>query len=374
VPYCSEAALAHAADPTYSGLLETQSPICPAATQIGTAVAGAGAGTHPLYVPGKVYLAGPYKGAPLSLVVITPAVSGPYDLGNVVVRAALHVDPTSAQISAVSDPLPHILEGVPLRLRTIRVNLDRSDFTLNPTNCTPFSVGAQVSGDQGAVAGLSRHFQVANCGTLPFGPKLALRFSGPTTRAKNPALHATLTARPGEANIASAKVLLPRSELIDNAHIDTVCTRVQFAANACPTGSAIGYAKAETPLLDKPLGGPVYLRSAPNSKSGLPDIVAALRGQIEIDLVGHNDSVNEHLRTTFDSVPDAPVSSFTLTLDGGSKGLLESNSNLCSGPQVARQQMTAQNGKRASSNLRVQTPCGSKGRHKRRLSHARAVR
>ena len=136
----------------------------------------------------------------------------------------------------------------------------------------------------------------------------------------------------------------------------------------------IGYAKAETPLLEKPLEGPVYLRSAPNSKSGLPDIVAALQGQIEIDLVGHNDTVNEHLRTTFSEVPDAPVSGFSLTLDGGSKGLLENNSNLCGRPQIARQQMAAQNGKTASGKVRVETPCAAKGRHKREPRHTRGVR
>ena len=147
-PTAQTPALARGRRAGYAGLAEQESPSCPAASQIGTAVTGAGAGTHPLYVPGKVYLAGPYKGAPLSLAVITPAVSGPYDLGNVVVRVALHVDPTDAQITAVSDPLPQILEGIPLRLRSVRINLDRPNFALNPTNCNPFAVGAKVIGDR----------------------------------------------------------------------------------------------------------------------------------------------------------------------------------------------------------------------------------
>ena len=155
IPYCSDHSLEEAADPSYGGLQEEVSPSCPQASQIGTATIGAGAGDHPVYVSGKVYLAGPYKGAPLSVAVITPAVSGPYDLGNAVVRAALHVNPETAQITAVSDPLPQILEGVPLRLRSILLELNRPDFALNPTNCGRFSVGAQIGGNQGGKASRS---------------------------------------------------------------------------------------------------------------------------------------------------------------------------------------------------------------------------
>ncbi len=186
-----------------------EDPSCPGSSQIGTAMAGVGAGTHPLYVPGRVYLAGPYRGAQLSLVAIVPAVSGPYDLGNVVVRTALHVDPTDAHITAVSDPLPQIIQGIPIRLRSLRVNLDRSGFTLNPTNCSALSTTAQIFGAEGSGAGLAQKFQVANCGTLPFGPRLAFRFSGGTKRTQNPSLTATLTAQPGESNIARTAVTLP---------------------------------------------------------------------------------------------------------------------------------------------------------------------
>ncbi len=172
VPYCSGAALVAAMQPSYSGLAEESSPSCPAASQIGIATAGAGAGTHPVYLPGKVYLAGPYKGAPLSLAVITPAVSGPYDLGNVVVRAALHVNPETAQITAVSDPLPQILQGIPLRLRSILIELNRQNFTLNPTNCDPFSVQGQITGDQGAVANLILPFPGRQLRQPPVRPQV----------------------------------------------------------------------------------------------------------------------------------------------------------------------------------------------------------
>ena len=373
IPYCSAAALASAAAPGYSGLAEEANPSCPLASQIGTAQAAAGAGTHPVYLPGKVYLAGPYKGAPLSLAVITPALSGPYDLGNVVVRAALYVNPETAQITAVSDPLPQILEGIPLRLREIEVDLNRQNFTLNPTNCDPFSITAQVFGNQGAEASSNVHFQVADCTDLGFAPKLALRVSGATKRAKSPALTATLTAQPGEANISRTQVTLPPTELVDNAHIKNPCTRVQFSEGStpgerCPSGSIIGSARAETPLLGKPLEGPVYLRSAPENKSGLPDIVAALNGQIDIDLDGKIETVGGRLRTSFKTVPDAPISKFNLSLDGGSRGLLDNTTNLCAHILHASADIAGQNGKTADQNPVLKTPCRSQKRKANRIA------
>ena len=283
VSYCPESALSRLAQPDYSGADELAAPSCPATSRIGTVTAGAGAGSHPLYTPGKAYLGGPYKGAPLSLITVVPAVSGPYDLGNVVNRVALNVDPTTAQVTAVSDPLPQILDGIPLRLRSVLIDLDRQNFALNPTNCDPFSIGATITGDEGAGVSPSMHFQVANCADLPFGPKLALTLSGGIKRNGNPALKATLTAKSGEANIASTVVTMPHSIFLDNAHINAPCTRVQYAANACPPTSILGTARATSPLLDKPLEGPVYLRS---SSHKLPDLVAALRGQIDIELDG----------------------------------------------------------------------------------------
>jgi hypothetical protein len=371
IPYCSEAALATAADASYPGLAEQASSVCPLASQIGTTTTAAGAGTHPVYLPGKVYLAGPYKGAPLSLAVITPAISGPYDLGNVVVRAALRVDPWTAQVTAVSDPLPQIFVGIPLRLREIRVNLDREDFALNPTNCDPFSVDARVTGDQEAAVDLAEPFQVANCASLPFGPKLSMRLSGATRRTGNPALTTVLTAKAGEANVSSATVTLPPTEQIDNAHINSPCTRVQFAADSCPPGSVIGSAKAETPLLGKPLEGPVYLMTGFGHK--LPDVVAALRGQIDIDLDGHVYTVHRAIRTTFSSAPDAPISKFTLSLDGGRKGLLENNTDLCRASLVAVAAITGQNGASVEQSPALQAPCGEAARHRRHRGHGRAV-
>ena len=375
IPYCSDAFLAQAASPAYSGSQEQASPSCPAASQVGTSVAGAGAGTHPVYLSGKVYLAGPYKGAPLSLAVITPAVSGPYDLGNVVVRAALHVNPETAQVSAISDPLPQILEGIPLRLRSVLIELNRPGFALNPTNCDPFSVAAEIFGDEGAMASLTNNFQVANCASLSFAPKLAVSFTGSTKLAGTPALQAVLTYPKGGsyANIASTSVTLPPTEQIDNAHLNSPCTRVQFAANACPASSVIGTATAVTPLLEKPLEGPVYLMTGFGHK--LPDLVVALKGQIDIVLDGHVDTVHKAVRTTFATVPDAPVSKFTLNLDGGNKGLLQNNTNLCMASLHVGVKMDGQNGKSVDESPEPQTPCGARGKkHKRHLNRAKEVR
>jgi hypothetical protein len=374
VSYCSEAAIAATADPNHNGIAERDQAICPASSKIGTGSTGVGAGTHQVYFPSRVYLAGPYKGAPLSMVVVTPSLTGPYDLNNVVVRAALFVDSTDAHVTAIADQLPLIHEGVPLRIRTVLINLDRPKFALNPTNCRPLSIGAKVGGAEDALLSLSRHFQVANCATLPFSPKLSFSLRGGTKRGGNPALSTVLAANPGDSNIARVVVTLPPSEQLDNAHIGNVCTRVRFAEDNCPATSEIGSATAQTPLLDKPLNGKVYLRSSSNP---LPDMVVALRGQIDFNLVGRIDSSkNLGLRTTFEAVPDVPVGKFSLSLKGGSKGLLINNRDICANKPKAKIHFKAQNGKTAGARVPLNPPCGNQ-RHKRkgkkRLLQARKV-
>ena len=352
VPYCSDAALAAAA--TRSGRAEQANPSCPA-SRIGSVTVGAGPGTSPFYAKGNAYLAGPYKGAPMSVAVITPAVAGPFDLGTVVVRNALFVDPETAQGHVVSDPFPKILDGVPLKLRSIDVNLDRPDFTLNPTNCSPLAIEAKITSTDGASASPSNAFQASDCKALGFKPALKLSLKGDTKRSGHPALKAVLNYPKGNyANIAKAVVSLPHSEFLAQNHIKTICTRVQFAADACPAGSIYGYVTATTPLLDAPLSGPLYLRS---SSHPLPDLVAALHGQIDVDLVGRIDSKNGGIRTTFDSVPDAPVSKFVLTMQGGKKGLLENSKNLCASVNKADVKFTAQNGKTSNSTPVLTNSC-----------------
>jgi hypothetical protein len=363
-PYCPEPQIAAAtarSNPN-EGAVEQASPSCPAASEVGTVSVAAGAGPTPLRVQGRAYLAGPYKGAPLSMAIVTPAVAGPFDLGVVVVRSALYVDPSTAQITVRSDPIPTILQGVPLDLRSVSVDVGKPGFTLNPTSCDPTAVGGRVTSVLGQVAELADRFQVGGCSGLRFAPKLDLRLFGPTKRNGHPRFRATVTARPGEANIAGASVALPHSEFLEQSHINTICTRVQFAADACPDGSIYGHARAITPLLDQPLEGPVYLRSSSNP---LPDLVAALRGQVEIDLVGRIDSVHGGIRNTFQVVPDAPVSKFVLEMKGGRKGLLVNSRNLCRGkPSRATVNFVGQNGKTHAIRPVLRNQCGRKKEHR----------
>ena len=351
--YCSDASLASAA--SKSGKAEQGSPSCPSSSQLGTVTVGAGAGPAPFYAQGKAYLAGPYKGAPISMAILTPAVAGPFDLGTVVVRAALNVDPETARIHAVSDPIPTILDGIPLDVRSIALHVDRDQFTLNPTSCNPFAFSGQALSALNQSANLTQRFQVGGCSSLGFKPKLSLKLKGGAKRGDHPALTATLTMPPGGANIASAQVALPHSEFLDQAHIRTICTRVQFAANACPSGAIYGFAKAFTPLLDKPLEGPVYLRS---SSHKLPDVVADLNGQIHIVLDGRVDSIHGGIRNTFEATPDAPVSKFTLSLKGGKKGLLINSRDICGGVHRATADFTAQSGKVSDFRPAVEAKCG----------------
>jgi hypothetical protein len=365
IPYCPDSAVAAAE--AKSGKEEQANPSCPSASQVGTVVAGAGAGPSPYYASGKAYLTGPYKSAPLSLAIVTPAVAGPFDLGNVVVKTALNVDPETAKITAVSDPLPQILQGIPLDVRSVAISMDRPGFTLNPTSCDPMAVTGSLTSSLGQVAALSNRFQVGECTRLGFKPSLKINLKGSTKRAGHPALTATLTYPKGAyANIASASVALPHSEFLDQAHIKTICTRVQFAADACPAGAIYGRATAITPLLDAPLSGPVYLRSSSNP---LPDLVVDLRGQIHVALVGRIDSVKGGIRTTFGSVPDAPVSKFTLEMQGGSKGLLVNSRDVCKTVNRAAAVFTAQNGRVEELKPRLQGQCKKPAR--KRHGHGR---
>jgi hypothetical protein len=356
--YCSEAALAAAT--TKSGAAEQANPSCPASSQVGTVEVGAGAGPAPYYVTGRAYLMGPYKGAPLSLGIVTPATAGPYDLGTVVVRVALHVDPATTQITADSDRLPTILQGIPLDIRSVTVKMDKPRFTTNPTSCDPMSVTGSLLSTFDSVASLQNPFQVGACGNLGFKPKLSLRLFGGIRRTDHPRLRAVLTMPDGDANVSRASVALPHSEFLEQAHIDTVCTRVQFAADACPKGSVYGHARAFSPLLDQPLEGPVYLRS---SSHELPDMVADLKGQIRVALVGRIDSSRGGIRTTFEAVPDAAVSKFVLTMQGGKKGLLVNSTNICRRAHRAAVQFDAHNGRASDSRPQLKAKCPRKRKH-----------
>ena len=368
IPICSEAQIAQvmARNKPEEGVIEQADPSCPAASEVGTVEVAAGAGPTPLNVSGRVYLTGPYKNAPLSVLIVTPAVAGPFDLGAVAVRTALYVDGKTAQVRAVSDPLPTILEGIPLDLRSAVVRMGRPQFTLNPTSCEPMSTNALATSVFGSGAALSSPFQVDGCEALPFKPKLALRLKGGTKRGAHPSLQGTLTMKPGEANIAKTSVALPRSEFLDQSHIRTVCTRVQFAADQCPKGAIYGHAKAITPLLDEVLEGPIYLRSSNNE---LPDAVGVLKGPpsrpIQIEVSARIDSFKQGIRANFEAVPDAPVSKVVVTMQGGAKGLLINSRNLCKTKKALRSatvRMVGQNGKTHNSRPVLKNDCRKRGK------------
>ena len=382
---CPDAAIALAK--AKSGRAEQASPSCPQDSLIGHTVAGAGVGSALTYVRGSLYFAGPYHGAPLSVVAITPAVAGPFDAGTVVVRFALRIDPRTAQASvdgAASDPIPHILKGIPLSVRDLRASTDRPGFTLNPTSCAESRTAAtlwgsfldQINPADDVPVGRSSRFQAAGCAALDFSPHLAVRLYGGVKRGAFPALRAIVTPPPGQANFARAAVTLPHSAFLEQGHIRTICTRVQFAAGAghgsqCPAGAVYGHAKAWTPLLDGPATGPVFLRS---SNHNLPDLVVALHGPdsapVDVELASRIDSVKGGIRSIFTAIPDLPVSRFVLAMQGGKKGLIVNSRNLCYKPKRnrARANLLGQNGRRQLTKPRVvSVKCAKlrKARHKR---------
>ena len=398
VSKCSDGAIAAAKAREHEGggEEELQNPSCPAGSEIGHTLVGTGVGNVLAYAPGKLYLAGPYHGAPISIVSITAAKVGPFDLGTVVVREALKVNPETAQVSAEgagSDPIPHLVDGIPVHLRDIRIYVDRPNFVLNPTSCARTSTASTVLGSGLDFASeaddvpvtVTSPFQAADCASLGFKPKLALQVSGPTHRGGVPKFKATLTYPKGGnyANIAKSVLTLPFSEILEQGHIGTSCTRVQFNEGGgngehCPAASVYGRARATTPLLSEPLEGPVYLRSNGGERN-LPDLVAALHGEdLNVDLVGFIDAVQKkgsersRIRNTFAAVPDAPVEKFTLEMLGGKKGLLVNTTNICKGTNRAVSVFTGQNGKLYETKPKVvASGCGKKGKGSKKHKHRR---
>jgi len=364
VSYCPDSTLSAISGALGSGAGEVAKPSCPANSQLGTVTVGAGAGPNPFYTDlGRVYWAGPYKGAPVSIAAVVPAIAGPFDLGTVVVRNGFQVNPETAEITAVSDPLPTILAGIPLDLRDVRVDLDRPNYTFNPTSCEPMAFDATLTSAEGATAQRSERFQAANCDRLGFKPRLSLKLKGKTRRAGHPALTAVMRPRVGNANASRIQVALPHSEFLAQGHIRTICTRVQFAADACPAGSIYGSVTATSPILGYPLTGDVYLRS---SDHPLPDLVLKLEGPasqpIEVDAVGRIDSVRGGIRTTFEGLPDAPLTEVVLRMQGGKKSLLENSRNICRATERATVQMDGQNGKVNDFRPPLQAKCGKGGK------------
>jgi hypothetical protein len=369
----SAIAIAKAKTGSHGGQEEIEHPSCPANSEIGRSIVGAGVGSVLTYVPGKVYLGGPFNGRPLSVIAITPVVAGPFDVGTVVVHEALTLNPRTAEVEvdgSASDPIPHILKGIPAKLRDLRVYVDRPEFTLNPTSCDPSSAKATLFGGGGNAFStsddvpvlLSDRYQAASCSSLGFKPKLALKLKGGTKRGGHPGLTAIYTPKKGDANIKGLTVRLPRSAFLDQAHIRTICTRVQFAADNCPKGAQYGFIKAWSPLIEDPLEGPVWLRS---SNHKLPDLVFDLHGLVDIEVAVRIDSEKGGIRASLESSPDAPLSKVLLKMQGAKKGLIINSRNLCEARSRANVDFVGHNGKEANANPVMQAECG-KGQKKKR--------
>jgi hypothetical protein len=353
VPYCSDAAIEAAR--SVSGRAEQADPSCPAASRIGTVDSAAGVGSEPVHVGGSVYLAGPYEGAPLSAVVITPAIAGPFDLGDVVIRTPLSINAATAQVTAKSDPIPTILRGIPLKLRSVAITLDRPGFTLNPTSCAAMAVTASLTSSNGATANPSNRFQVGGCAGLSFKPALSASTQAKASKADGASLVVKIAAKPGEANIRKVDLQLPVKLPSRLTTLQKACTEAQFNANpaGCPAGSVIGSATAHTPILQVPLSGPAYLVS--HGDAAFPDVEFVLQaqergGDIEIVLDGGTQIKKGITYSHFETVPDAPITSFEAILPQGPHSILgvnlpaSANYNYCGQTLRIPTTLTAQNG------------------------------
>ena len=352
-------------------------------SQVGTVRAFAGSGSSPFMLSGRVFLEGAYGDAPFSLRAVVPAVAGPFNLGEVVVRQKVYVDPDDASVSVVSDALPTIVKGVPVRLQRLEVDVDKPGFVVNPTSCAAKKVEGTLGAVTGQSAAVTNRFQVGDCASLAFKPKLRMRLTGrkQTRTGGHPALRTVVSQAKGQANIGRAQVALPKSIALDAVNSydpKLVCDYDQALKADCPTSTVIGKAAAQTPLLDRPLTGSVHLvQGIKFGKSGnrirtTPALLVKLRGQVAIDLRAKTTVKNNRLVTTFAAVPDAPVSKFDLTINGGRKGILvvtrtvKSKLDLCTARQTASVQTDGHNGKTADYPVRVKTPCKTSARKTRR--------
>ncbi len=315
---------------------------CPASSRIGGVSVVLGPSFSTLYDEGGVYLTGPYKGAPYGVAIDVPVLVGLFDFGQVVSRASLNIDPSTAALSIASDPLPQSFDGFPLEIRTIRIDLDRKGFVFNPTSCGRGSFTATVASTSGTVASGASPFRAKKCGALPFKPKLSLDLAGQTNRGGHPKLTTVLKMPSGGANLKGIALTLPSTELVDSSHIKS---------------APIGFARVTSPILEKPIKGAVSLHS---SGHAIPDLEIALRGDVDLDLAGRISSAHGGIRVQFASLPDVPLTKFTLTLDSGRRGLLVNSADLCQGQAHATAKLAGQNGAGARRNVPLRASCPPK--------------
>jgi hypothetical protein len=345
---------------------------CPASSQIGHTVVGAGPGPYPFYIPQQnapptpIYLTGPYDGAPFGLSIVTPVVAGPFNLGTNVVRARIEVDPHTAQITITTDAsgphsIPTILDGIPTDVRSINAIIDRERFMFNPTNCSPQEFSGTAYSDEGAKASLSSHFQMGSCQALKFEPNFKVSTAGKASKAQGASLTAKIVYPTGalganqassQSNIASVKVDLPRQLPSRLTTLQKACTNAQFEANpaGCPVASVVGRAKVLTPILPVPLEGPAFFVS--HGGEAFPSLEVMLQGYgVTVELVGSTFISKAGITSsTFKSTPDVPFSSFELTLPRGKYSALaanvpaKANYSLCGQKLTMPTAFTAQDG------------------------------
>ncbi len=379
VPFCPEADIALAR--TKTGAQEEAEPSCPPASQIGQLLAGAGVGEVLAYTPGKIYMAGPFEGAPFSIAAIVSAKVGPFDLGTVVVHLPLQINPVTAAVSVpagAADQIPHIIDGIVIHVRDIRVSIDRPDFTLNPTNCEPLNFAATVIGSGASFAGpaddmpvtLSTPFRVTACQALAFKPAFKVSTSGKTNKEDGASLTVKLTYPPApqgtQANIAKVKVELPKRLPSRLSTLQKACIETTFNTNPadCPPGSIIGTVTAITPIIPAPLTGPAYFVSHGGAK--FPELIFVLQGYgLTFDAHAETFISKKGITTsTFNSIPDVPLNSVEVKLAQGPHSALAANGNLCKGKLTIPTTFTAQDGATIHQNTKLTiTNCPKKHPH-----------
>jgi hypothetical protein len=379
---------------------------CGAESLIGHTTVSVGVGSDPYTVTGgQVFITGPYKGAPFGLSIVTPAIAGPFNLGTVIVRATLEIDPHTADVTVVTGAIPHILKGIPVHIQHLNVAIDRPGFVVNPTNCDPLAFTGSVVGLEGASAAVTEPFEAADCAGLAFKPKFSASTSGKTSKANGASLNVKLvaphegpqsigaattvlgtgsgsgasstgaSAQTEEANIKSVKVELPKALPSQLKTLQKACTAKQFDANpaGCPKESVVGMATAVTPVLPVPLTGPAYFVSHGNE--AFPQLIVVLQGYgVTVDLVGDTFISKAGITSsTFGAVPDVPVSTFELNLPQGKFSALAANGNLCTQKLVMPTDFTAQNGLKINESTKVGVTGCAKA-HKAKKKHKKQVR
>jgi hypothetical protein len=360
------------------GEAEAAAGTCPQSSEMGTATIAAGAGLDPEYLGGRVYLTGPYGGAPYGLSIVIPGSVGPFDLGTVVVRGRIAVDVADARLTIATNPFPTVLEGIPLRMKNLNLDIDRPGLMINPTECTPQAIGGTVNSTAGAGAAVSAPFRLSGCSTLLFAPKLAAATpAGASSRGDGAGFDVKVTSPPGaHANLASLTVDLPKPLKPRLTAVQRACTAATFAVNpgACPPGSVVGKATVDTPIQSSPLTGPVYLVFYRGVK--YPKLVMVLQGGgMEIQLTGALNVGKGISSTAFGSLPDIPMSLFELDLSKGGNSVLGATENLCSKRRTMPYVTVGQNGARTQGDVGITVAgCPAPARATRSSGRARRKR